>query len=298
MVQAAVGRRLRPSWRWSFAALGLMWGCSYWWIDLGLRSLSPIDVAFGRVALGAATLVAILAVTHSRLPRDRGTWGHLVVLGAFFNAIPFTSLAFGETHVSSDLAGLLNSLTPLATLVVSSLAFRQSKPSARVLAGVALGLAGVIVIVGAWNGIGHGELLGTGACLVTVASFGVAFSYSARFLTGSQHPPVVLAAGQVLCGSALLLPFAITLGHVSHPLSSSVIFGMLALGILSTGIAYVLNFDVARNTSSTTASTVTYLMPVVAVGVGAAFLGEAVTGNDVVGGALVLVGAAIAQIGP
>ena len=285
------------TWRWeiSFFVLAAMWGCSFWWIKLGLRAVSFVDVALLRLTFGAVALLLVAGLTRTALPRRWATWGHLFVLGSLFCSIPFTLFSYGETHISAVLAGLINALTPLATIAASITVFRLQRPNPRLLSGMAIGLAGVLVVLGVWNGLGGGQLTGICSCLVAVVCYGLGFNYSARFITGRQEaePPIALATGQVLCGTVQVLPFALATGHIaSHPPFTSFV-AMAALGMLGTGIAYVLNFDVINNAPPPIASTVTYLVPVYAVVVGAAFLGEAVHWYEPVGAALILLGAAV-----
>lgn len=196
--------------------------------------------------------------------------------------------------MSSALAGILNSLTPIATLLVSTSVFRAERPPKRAQGGILLGVVGVVIVAGIWNGIGHNQQLGVGACLLAVASFAVAFSYSPRFVTG-RGEPIGLAAGQLLCGTVMLLPFAAAFGPTHNSISVTPLLGLVALGVLGTGIAYVLNFDIAHSASPTVTSSVTYLMPVVAVVAGEVFLHETINWYQPLGGAVILVGAALSQ---
>jgi drug/metabolite transporter (DMT)-like permease len=282
-------------WPASFLLLAAMWGCSFWWIKLGLRSFSPVDVAFGRLAAGAVTLVVISGITRARLPRHRSAWGHLFVLAIVLNSLPFTLFAYGETHVSAALAGIINALTPLVALLMVLAVFREENPSTGRVGGLALGFTGVLVVVGVWHGLGSGKLLGVAACLGAVTCLGIGFPYARRHLADLPEGPVALATGQVLCGTLQLLPFAVFTGHVDAHLAAASVSGMLALGVLSSGVAYILNFQVVSQAGSTTASTVTYLSTLFAVIVGAAFLGEPVAWCEPVGGLVILAGAAISQ---
>ncbi|WP_298345381.1 DMT family transporter [Ferrimicrobium sp.] len=294
-------RRWPPGFPWlaSFVLLGAIWGCSFWWIKLGLGAVAPIDVTAIRLVIGAFTLLVILAITHGTLPRSIRVWVHLCVLAIFLNSIPFTLFAYGETHVSAVLAGIINSLTPLATIAMSLAIFGQRRPKPEVILGIAVGLVGVLVVTGIWDGLGHNQLLGIGACLLAVASYGIAFPYARRYLSATEYGPVSLATGQVLCGALQTLPFALVFGHLylQRPLHIVVaaIAGLLSLGVFSTGIAYVLNFHVLESASATVASTVTYLTPFFAVVAGILFLGEPFLWREPLGGLVILVGAALAQ---
>ena len=288
-------RHVVVAWQTWFVLLGAIWGCSFWWIKLGLRSMSPVDVAFARLVAGAATLLLIAVFTRTPLPRNLKTWGHLFVLSALLNSVPFTLFAYGETHISAVLAGLINAFTPLATVIVAVFILRQEPYSSTVIGGLVVGLIGVVVVIGAWNGFGKSQLLGIGACLVAVICYGFGFSYARAHLSRLPDKPVALATGQVLCGTLQLLPFSLVFGHVQahRPLSSLMALG--ALGILGTGVAYILNFHIVRHAPATIASSVTYLTPIFAVAVGVAFLGESLSWNEPVGALLILVGAALAQ---
>jgi drug/metabolite transporter (DMT)-like permease len=278
-----------------FVLLGAIWGCSFWWIKLGLRAMSPVDVAFARLAVGAATLLVIAAFTRTPLPHKLRTWGHLFVLSALLNSAPFTLFSFGETHISAVLAGLINAFTPLTTVIVALFILRQEQFSSKIIGGLFIGMVGVVVVIGAWNGFGKNQLLGIGACVVAVICYGFGFAYARRQLSSLPDKPIALAAGQVVCGTLQLLPFSLAFGHVQNhrPLSSLLALG--ALGLLGTGIAYILNFQVVRHAPATIASSVTYLTPVFAVVVGVAFLGESLNWNEPVGAIFILLGAALAQ---
>ena len=288
-------RRPLVAWQVWFIILGAIWGCSFWWIKLGLRWMSPIDVAFARLAAGAGTLLVISALSRTPLPRRASTWRHLFVLAVLLNSVPFTLFSYGETHVSAVLAGLINAFTPLATLIVVLFVLRQEQPNPTVLAGLGVGLVGVVVLIGVWRGFGANQWLGIGACLGAVACYGFGFAYARAHLSALPHSPVALATGQVICGAGQLLPFALVLGHVhAHPPLSSIL-GLGALGVLGTGVAYIINFHLVRHARASVVSSVTYLTPIFAAVVGVAFLGESLTWNEPAGAVLILSGAALAQ---
>lgn len=291
------GQARRLPWQGSFLLFAAVWGCSFWWIKLGLRAVSFVDVAMLRLAFGAAALLAIAALTRTPLPRRPSTWGHLFVLGMLFCSVPFTLFSYGETHISAVLAGLINALTPLTTVAASITVFRQRLLSTRLVLGLATGFLGTLVVLGVWTGLGGGQAAGILACVAAVACYGISFPYSARYLTGrpDTESPVALATGQVLCGTVQILPFAIALGHVRPSAPATSFLALAALGTLGTGIAYTLNFDVIRQARPAIASSVTYIVPIFALVVGAAFLGETVHWYEPVGAALILLGAAISQ---
>lgn len=288
----------RFPWQASFLLLALIWGCSFWWIKEALVAFTPLQVAFTRCALGALVLWALVAATRPALPR-RSLWKHLMVVALLLNSVPFTLFAIGQTQVSSILAGIINATTPLWTLVVTMLAFPEERPTSQRVIGLSIGFVGVLTLLGVWQTLPSGQWLGIAACLGATLCYGIAFPYARRHIAPSGTPPVSLAAAQVVLGAGFLLPVvaieALTAGSDRQGLTPGAGVAMLALGALGTGIAYILNFSVIRATGSSTAASVTYLTPIVAVVVGLFILGEPVAWFEPVGAAVVLFGIAFSQ---
>jgi drug/metabolite transporter (DMT)-like permease len=288
-------RRRATSWPARLVLLGAIWGMSFVLIKIGNRGFTPVQVSFGRMLFGLLTLLPLVLAQRGRLPPDRRTWGHLFVAAVLVNSAPFTLFAFGEQHVSSLLAGIWNGTTPLFVLVVVLLTLPEERPTRERALGLGLGFAGVLVVLGAWRGIGSGELAGSAACLAAAILYGIGFPYLRRNLaTGTLSVPV-LAFGQLAMGTlqlALVLPFAggIPVAFPPGPLSA-----VAALGAAGTGAAYLLNYSIIRDAGATAASTVTYLVPVFATVAGVVLLSEQLTWNEPVGGLLVLLGVAASQ---
>ncbi len=284
-----------PAWIPPFAALSAIWGSSFLFIKVADRALSPTSVALVRVAIGTLTLLVAIAVTRSRLPRGLRVWGHLAVVGFIGNVLPFSLFAYGETKVSSVLAGIWNATTPLMTLLVVMVLLREERPTRERAAGLALGFAGGVCLLGPWGAVGGGELRGSLACLAAAALYGVLFPYTRRFLTPLRIPGTTLAAGQLLCASVELALLAPLTSRHPGTLTPEVVLSLVALGALGTGIAYVLNYKVIGIAGATTASTVTYVIPVFATVLGIVVLGEHLTWNEPLGAAIVLFGVAISE---
>ena len=287
-------------WPWWFLALGMIWGCSFLFIKLGLQALTPVGVAFTRLAIGSVTLLAISRATGTRLPRGRRTWGYLALVALLFCSIPFTLFAWGETQVSSILAGIINACTPLATLVIVLLAFPEERPTRERVVGLAVGFVGVLVVVGVWDGLGGGELLGLLACVAAITCYGLAFPLTRRHLVTTGDGPISIATGQVTLAALFLLPVVVletVTGSpvVTGPPSLATVLGMLALGGLGSGVAYVLNTHIVGQAGGTVASSVTYVTPLVSVAAGAILLAEPLTWHEPAGGLVVLLGVAISQ---
>lgn len=285
-------------WQVAFALLGTIWGCSFWWIKLGLEFLTPVEVAFARMLIATVTLLVVIAVMRVPLPRKASTWKHLAVVALLMNSIPFTLFAFAETHVSSVLAGIINATTPLTTLVVILLAFPEEHPTRQRVVGLLIGFVGVLVVLGVWRGMEDGTLVGVLALIAAVICYGIGLPYTRRYVSSSGDGPISLAAGQVVLAAAFLLP-AVVVNAMQQPArgtaTTGAVIGVLALGALGSGVAYILNYRIIAAAGASTSSAVTYVTPIVAVIVGVGFLGEHITWYEPVGALIVLFGIAYSQ---
>ena len=284
------------SWLAPYLLLTLLWGASFLFIEVGLEALTPGQVALSRVALGAFALVVVLAVSRAPLPATWEQWKHLIVVGLTFNAIPFILFAWAQTHISSILAGIWNATTPLWTVVMGLAIFHAGRSTRRVVTGLFVGFAGVVVVLGPWTLVGEsldsGFVLGTLACLAATAGYGFAATYTGKYLTGRPvRSPAQYPAAQLLVATGALALVVVPQGDPPSSLPATVVLAMVALGVLGTGLAYVLLYRVVAIAGAVTATTVTYLIPLVSTTLGIAVLGESLTWNEPVGAVLVLGGA-------
>jgi drug/metabolite transporter (DMT)-like permease len=254
------------SWLPIYLALGFVWGCSFIFIKLGLEFLTPFGVAFGRCALGALTLLAWAKYKGIALPKSKRVLFHLWVVSLLLNVIPGVFFALAQTEVTSVLAGIINAVTPLMTLIAIMVVTRDEKPKLYQVVGILIGFTGVLTVLGAWKGLGDNPLWAILILLAAVTCYGFSFPYSRRFVLPHKLAP-----------------------------ESIPVFAMIALGVFGSGFAYIWNFKVMALAGSAIASSVTYLTPVVAVIVGAIFLQEKIHWYEPVGALIVLLGAAIGQ---
>ena len=283
------------SWLPGFIALGIIWGSSFLFIKWGLLSLTSLGVAFLRCSIGGLTLLLFALLTKSKPPNKVIEWFHIAVVALFLNALPGFLFAYGETHVSSVMAGLLNATTPLMTVLVISLAFREQRVNINQGIGVAIGFAGIVLVTGALTGLSANDWHGILALLGATLCYGISMPYSKRFVSKLDYSATALAATQVSCAAILLAPCAL-LGGITHgSWNSKSIIGMLALGAIGTGFAYILNFHTIRAAGSAVASTVTFITPVVATILGIWLLKEKFSYTQVIGGLLVFASAALVQ---
>ncbi|MGC5022718.1 DMT family transporter [Micromonospora sp. DT47] len=291
------------SWLPGFVALAAIWGSSFLFIKVGIEELHPLHLTLYRVATGALTLLAVVALLRDRLPREPRVWAHLVVVAAFGVAIPFTLFGFGEQRVESMLAGIWNATTPLIVLPLAVLVFRTERLTTRRAVGLGLGFLGVLVVLGVWEGVGGAHFTGQLMCFGAAACYGVAIPYQKKFIAGSSHSGLSLSAAQLLVATvqlAVVAPLVAGAPPAPTGLSVQVVASVLALGALGTGLAFVINLRNIRVAGASTASTVTYLIPVFAVLIGAMVLGERLNWHQPVGALVVLLGVAVAQglVGP
>ncbi|HEV7720423.1 MAG TPA: DMT family transporter [Iamia sp.] len=268
-------------------ALSFIWGWSFLFIQVAGQDLTPTAVAGGRTFLGAVVLITVLRVKSIPFPTDRRSLLTFLLIGAVGSAIPFTMLAWGEQHVDSGLTAVLNASTPLFTAGLAvPLLGERARP--RVIAGLLIGLVGVAVVAG----VGGDDLGGTQA-LAVLAPVAAGFFYGLTFCIAARSlmdiPPVVAATGQVVGATVLLAPFAlattVTDGTMPGPRQ---IGSMLVLGSIGTGVAYILSFRIIADLGPTVASLCTYIIPVVALAVGAVVLDESITLRVVIGGAITI----------
>jgi drug/metabolite transporter (DMT)-like permease len=284
-----------PPWQASFLLLSTIWGASFMFIKVELDALDPLEVALARVLFGAITLLLVLAIRRDPLPRGRTVWRDLFIVALFYNSIPFSLFAFGEQHASSIVAAIGNATTPLWTVVFAIALLPNERATRSRVLGVVIGFVGVLVLLGPWEGIGGPSLLGTLLCLGPGVCYGLAFTYTRRQLSGRPEPVVSLAAAQVLIATvqlAIVTPFfSDAPSHITLKIWGSI----LALGALGTGLAYVLSYDIIGRAGATTASLVTYVVPLFATFFGVVLLNESLTWNEPVGALVIIAGAAISQ---
>jgi drug/metabolite transporter (DMT)-like permease len=274
--------------------LGAVWGTSFLLIKVALEGLPPLGIALGRSVAGAAVLWAYVALTRRRVPRDPRTWGALAVAGMFANAIPFALFSWGELHVTSGIAGIYNATTPLFTVAIAIAFLPSERATAERLAGLLLGFAGIVVVLGPWRGAGENTILGQAACLGAGASYGVGLVYVRRRISPLKLDVVAQTACQLTAACVVLaVGLAFTGGDVD--LQPDVVGAVLALGAIGTGLALIVYNGLIRDVGATSTSLVTFVVPPIAVALGALTLGEPVTWNLFVGAAVVVLGVALAE---
>ncbi|GAB3546123.1 DMT family transporter [Arthrobacter tumbae] len=282
-----------------FAVLALAWGCSFLFIKVALEGLSPSQVVLGRVLIGAITLGLVVSAGRVPLPRGARVWGHLLVVGLFLCVVPFTLFAAAETSIPSGLASIYNATTPLLTALVAILALPGERLSRRAGAGLAVGFLGVLVVVGLPVGAQTGNdesLAGQLMCLGATACYGIGFVWIRRFISPLGLPAASVAFVQVGLGAVVALVLAPFTALQPMTLTPPVVLSVIALGALSTGLAYIWNTEIVAGWGATSAASVTYLTPVVGVIAGVLVLDESFSWNQPAGGVLVVLGVVMTKM--
>jgi drug/metabolite transporter (DMT)-like permease len=275
--------------------LALIWGSAFLWIKLADRGFSPVEVTLARLAMGAAVLLAVMLARRDKFPRSLRLWASIVTAALFANAVPYLLFAVAEQTVNSSTAGIINATTPLWTVTLA-LAVRHQKNVTRwQTAGLIVGFAGAVLIFSPWHTASGLFSAGGLECLAASVSYAVSYVYMDRFLARRGVSAIVLSACQ-LAAAAVMLAIALGVSGVRTPhVTTESIAAIAVLGIIGTGFAYVLNYQIITSDGATVASTVTYLLPAVAIVLGVLVLNEEVTATSLAGIAFVLAGVALTR---
>jgi len=274
---------------WSLlAGVALIWGSSFFFIAIGLESFSPGVVTLARVGLGTA---ALAFVGRARLPIDRADRGRVVVLGLIWIGIPLTLFPIAQQWIDSSVTGMLNAAMPVSAAVWATVLLRRA-PGRRQLVGIAIGFVGVIAVSVPELRDSSASALGAGLSLLAVAFYGLAANMAVPLQQRYGSLPVLLRAQ--LAALVFVTPIGLAqLGSSSWQWSSAL--AMVPLGVLGTGVAFVLMATLVGRVGAPRGAVAIYFVPIVAVVLGVAFLSERVEAIALAGAALVLVGSWVAS---
>ncbi|MBX7481626.1 EamA family transporter [Qipengyuania sp. 6D47A] len=272
--------------------LSILWGGSFFFIEVALSDLPPFTLVFLRVSLAAGVLYLVVRATGARMPRDWRVWSAFAAMAVLNNVVPFSLLTWGQTQIASGLAAILNATTPLWTVVVAHALTSDEKLTAGKIAGLALGFLGVVLMFGtaALDGLGLAGLAQI-ACLVATLSYALAGIYGRRFRAMSVAP-LATACGQLTAAAMMLLPVALLVDEPWRlaPPGTETWAAIGGLVLLSTAAAYVLYFRLLATAGATNLLLVTFLIPVTAILLGAFVLGEALEREHLLGMAFIAAG--------
>jgi drug/metabolite transporter (DMT)-like permease len=269
--------------------LSMLWGGSFFFVGVAVKEMPPLTIVLCRVALASIILLVVVYLKRDKMPSSLALWSGFIVLGALNNLIPFSLIVWGQTHVESGLASILNGTTPIFSVVLAHFLTREEHLTTNRMSGVLIGWVGVAVLIGINSLKGSGiEVLGQ------IAILGAAFSYACAAIYGRRFKglsPLVVASG-MLCGSTIMMtPMALFLDQPWN-LSPGIVTMMALFGLaaISTSLAYIIYFRVLATAGPTNLLLVTFLIPLSAILLGITFLGERLGWNAFVGMGLIFIG--------
>ena len=275
-------------------ALSLLWGGSFFFVGVAIVDLPPFTIVLIRVGLAAAILWLIVKVIGLEMPAIAGLWPAFFAMGMLNNLIPFSLIVWGQTHIASGLASILNATTPLFTVIVAHYFTTDERMTGTRVFAVIVGLAGVTVMMGpaAMEGIGT-NVVAQAAVLGAALSYAFAGIYGRRFARLGV-PPLLTATGQVTASAILLTPVTLIIDQPwALPMPGLDTWAaLIGLAALSTALAYILYFRILSTAGATNLLLVTFLIPVSAIFLGAVILGERLDPEHFIGMALIGIGLA------
>jgi len=274
--------------------LSLLWGGSFLFNGILVKALPPFTIVTGRVLLAAIALNLIVRMMGHAMPRDGKSWVAFFGMGVLNNMIPFCLIVWGQTHIASGLASILNATTPIWGVLVAHFFTQDERMTPRKIAGVVLGFGGVAVMIGPMLLANVGtDALAQLACISASLSYAFAAVWARRFRRMGISPMSV-TTGQLSAGALLMLPLALLVDQPwTQPFPPLTAWGaIVALAVMCTAFGYVLYFRLIESAGATNALLVTLLVPPFAILFGSLFLNEVLAPQDFIGLALIALGLA------
>jgi len=290
----AINRSMTPL-EWALlVTLSILWGGSFFFVGIAVKDLPPLTIVTLRVGLAALALYVVIRAMGVPVPGTRTVWVAFFGMGLLNNVVPFGLIVWGQTHLASGVAAILNATTPLFTAIVAHAVTADEKLTAGRLFGVIVGFAGVAVMIG-----GAALQARDSSVLAQIAVLGAAISYAFAGVFGRRFramgiAPLATATGQVTASAVMLLPVALVVDQpwtLPWPSSQSTA-AVAGLALVSTALAYILFFHILATAGALNVSLVTFLIPVSAIILGLLVLGETLQARHVAGMALIWVGLA------
>lgn len=269
--------------------LSALWGGSFFFVGVAVKEVPPFTIVLGRVALAAVVLLAIVHLKGEKMPASPGLWSSFIIMGALNNLIPFSFIVWGQSHIESSLASILNATTPIFSVVLAHVLTKEERLTAHRMSGVVIGWSGVAVLIGIESLRGFGM-----AAAGQAAILGAAFSYACAAIYGRHFKnlsPLIVAAGMLSASTLMMTPLALI---VDQPWNLSpgplAVMAVIGLAVISTSLAYIIYFKVLAIAGPTNLLLVTFLIPPSAILLGVMVLGERLEWIDFAGMGLIFCG--------
>ena len=272
--------------------LSILWGGSYLFMKLAVLTVPLFTIVLGRVSIAALALLIVLTISGTGIPKGRRIWVAFFGMGIFNNVIPMSLIVFSQNSISVGLASILNSITPLFTILVAHMTTNDERLTFRKLVGISFGIMGVVMLMGPElvDNLGVAAL-GEWACLGAALSYACANTFGRRFVQLGTKP-MQTAFGQVVASTVILAPLVIVVDQpwtISDP-GFLPVLSILALGLFCTALAYVIYFQILARSGATAIALVTFMIPPSAILMGWLALGEQISSQDFLGLSLIGVG--------
>ena len=270
--------------------LGLIWGGTFFLSEILLLEMTPFQIVFHRVSIAAVIMLIYITLRGKRLPRDRHSWFALAIMGLLNNAIPFSAIVFGQQYITGGLAAILNSTTAFFGVILAGVFFQDERLTLRRLLGVIMGILGVAIIIGI-DALSNLSLTSIGQLLIIVSSISYAFAGIWGRLQVKNLGVEITATGMLISSSVWMLILATLVeGFPLEILSLRSTTAILTFSIVCTVIAYLLYFAILSAAGAANLTLVTIIIPPFALMLDAFALGEWVTGQQLLGFAIIASG--------
>ncbi|PHR10151.1 MAG: EamA family transporter [Sulfitobacter sp.] len=274
------------------SVLSVLWGGAFFFASVAVKVIPPLTLVFLRVGIAALVLLIFLKAKKEAIPKGKNIWSSFFFMGLLNNLVPFSLLFWAQTSISGGLASILNSTTPMFSILVAHFLLSDEKMALNKVIGVLFGILGVGVLVGGNAMLGmDGAIFGIIACLGAALSYGFAGVYGRRF-KAQKIVPSVGAFGQLAATTIMIIPIIIVIDKPwLLPLpGTSIILSVVSLAVFSTAFAYLIFFKLLATAGAVNVGLVTLLIPVSAIFLGATFLNEQLEMQHYVGVSLILLG--------
>ena len=280
-----------------FLLLGSIWGSSFMWIKIAVREVGPITLVAFRALFGLIFGIVVIAIQRVALPRTFKAWLPLLVVGLTNIAIPFFLISWGEQVIDSAVASILDATVPLFTILIAHLVLRDDKITVPKLLGLIVGFIGIVILMSKDIGASVGSVLGQAAVIVASVFYAISAIYVR--MTTEEVPGIVRSAGPLISATVTMWLGAFVFeSPLQLPQLEITWVALLFMGVLGSGLAFVLAYYLIHEIGPTRATMVTYLFPLVGVILGVTFLHEQLTWQVVTGAALIVASLAIANREP
>ena len=277
-----------------FITLGIIWSSSFLWIKIAIEEMGPMTLVAYRVLFGLLFGIAVIIIQREKMPRTLKAWTPLLVLGLTNVAIPFFLISWGEKTIDSGVASILDATVPLFTIVVAHFLLHDDKMTVQKVVGLLIGFAGVVVLMSKDIGTSAGSLLGQGAVILASAFYAGSSIYARKFT--EDTPGIFRSMGPLVSATAVMWLASFFFESPVHVPDQPIIWiALLWLGILGSGVAFVMVFYLIHEIGPTRTTMVTYLFPLGGVTLGVIFLHETLTWEIVVGAVLILASLVVAN---